>query len=139
MVISGLRGLRAPLLLVLLCGQMVILPQLARAMEAKVEPTLPISISLNMVQGEQGVSIAPTLRSERAMAITFTLMVQSDGVAGHSRQQQSRNLSLQAGEVREAGKIGLGLRCPYRVEVTAQIWQNEQLLVEKKELMDCPT
>ncbi|MGL5977331.1 MAG: curli-like amyloid fiber formation chaperone CsgH, partial [Aeromonas sobria] len=65
--------------------------------------------------------------------------VQSDGVAGHSRQQQSRNLSLQAGEVREAGKIGLGLRCPYRVEVIAQIWQNEQLLVEKKELMDCPT
>jgi len=35
------------------------------------------------------------------------------------------------------GKIGLGLRCPYRVEVTARIWQNERLLVEKKEQMAC--
>ncbi|MGL4933435.1 MAG: curli-like amyloid fiber formation chaperone CsgH [Aeromonas sp.] len=100
---------------------------------------MPISLSLNMAQGEQGVSLTPTLISERAMTITFTLMVHSQGASGRSSQQQSNGMTLLAGQVREAGNIRLGLRCPYRVEVTAQVWQHGQLLVEQKELIDCPT
>ncbi|MGN5138262.1 curli-like amyloid fiber formation chaperone CsgH [Aeromonas sp. 164P] len=98
----------------------------------------PISISLNLVQREQGLSLAPTLLSEHDLTVTFRLLVRSEGAVGSSSQQQSRTLSLQAGEVRDTGKIGLALRCPYRVEVTARIWQNEQLLVEKKEQIACP-
>nr|WP_235634717.1 curli-like amyloid fiber formation chaperone CsgH [Aeromonas veronii] len=90
-----------------------------------------------MAQNEQGLSLAPTLLSKRDATVSVRLLVRSEGAAGRSTQQQSRTLSLQAGVVMAVGKIGLGLRCPYRVEVTARIWQNERLLVEKKEQMAC--
>ncbi|HHQ4570224.1 TPA: curli-like amyloid fiber formation chaperone CsgH [Aeromonas veronii] len=90
-----------------------------------------------MVRNEQGLSLVPTLLSKRDVTVSFRLLVHSEGGAGSTTQRQNRKLSLRAGEVREAGKIGLSLRCPYRVEVTAQIWQNERLLVEKKEQMAC--
>lgn len=133
------RGLRAPLLLVLLCGLMLVHPVAspASAMETKMELDSSIRLSLNMVQNEQGLSLAPTLLSEHDVTVSVRLLVRSEGAAGSSTQRQSRNLSLRAGEVRVAGNIALGLRCPYRVEVTAQIWQNERLLVEKKEQMAC--
>ncbi|BBT78729.1 hypothetical protein WP8S18E11_03950 [Aeromonas veronii] len=139
MTICGFRGLRAPLLLVLFCGLMLVhrVASPASAMETEIEPDSSIRLSLNMVQSEQGLSLAPTLLSKRDMTVSFRLLVHSDGAAGITAQRQSRKLSLRAGEVREAGKIGLSLRCPYRVEVTAQIWQNERLLVEKKEQMAC--
>ncbi|TNI81593.1 hypothetical protein CF116_06265 [Aeromonas veronii] len=139
MVISGFRGLRAPLLLVLLCGLMLVyrvaLPASVRNTE--VEPDPSIRLSLNMRQSEQGLSLAPTLLSKRDVTVSVRLLVHGEGAAGCTTQRQSRNLSLQAGVVMAAGKIGLGLRCPYRVEVTARIWQNERLLVEKKEQMAC--
>ncbi|XEI32608.1 hypothetical protein NMD14_18130 [Aeromonas veronii] len=106
-------------------------------METKMELDSSIRLSLNMVQNEQGLSLAPTLLSEHDVTVSVRLLVRSEGAAGSSTQRQSRNLSLRAGEVRVAGNIALGLRCPYRVEVTAQIWQNERLLVEKKEQMAC--
>lgn len=139
MVISGFRGLRAPLLLTLFCGLMLIhrVASPASAMETEIEPDSSIRLSLNMVRNEQGLSLAPTLLSKRNVMVSFRLLVHSDGAAGSSTQRQSRKLSLRAGEGMAAGKIGLGLRCPYRVEVTAQIWQNERLLVEKKEQMAC--
>lgn len=139
MSICGFRGLRAPLLLVLLCGLMLVhrVASPASAMETGMEPDSSIRLSLNMVQNEQGLSLAPTLLSEHDVTVSVRLLVRSEGAAGSSTQRQSRNLSLRAGEVRVAGNIALGLRCPYRVEVTAQIWQNERLLVEKKEQMAC--
>ncbi|MGN5056070.1 curli-like amyloid fiber formation chaperone CsgH [Aeromonas veronii] len=91
-----------------------------------------------MAQNEQGLSLAPTLLSKRDVTVSVRLLVRSEGAVGRSTQQQSRTLSLRAGELREAGNIGLGLRCPYRVEVTAQIWQSERLLQEKREQMACP-
>ncbi|WP_429011282.1 curli-like amyloid fiber formation chaperone CsgH [Aeromonas allosaccharophila] len=106
-------------------------------METGIEPDSSIRLSLNMVQSEQGLSLAPTLLSDCDVTVSVSLLVRSEGAAGSMTQRQSRNLSLQAGVVMAAGKIGLGLRCPYRVEVTAQIWQNERLLVEKKEQMAC--
>lgn len=140
MVVSGFRGLRAPLLLVLLCGLMLVhrAASPASARETEMELDSSIRLSLNMVQREQGLSLAPTLLSEHDVTVTFRLLVRSEGAAGRSMQQQSRTLSLRAGELREAGNIGLGLRCPYRVEVTAQIWQSERLLLEKREQMACP-
>ncbi|EKP0314311.1 hypothetical protein JE959_004445 [Aeromonas veronii] len=139
MVISGFRGLRAPLLLVLLCGLMLV-PRVASpasAKETEMEPDPSIRLSLNMVQSEQGLSLSPSLLSKSDVTVSFRLLVHSEGAAGSTIQRQSRNLSLQAGVVMAAGKIGLGLRCPYRVEVTARIWQNERLLVEKNEQMAC--
>ena len=106
-------------------------------METGMEPEPSIRLSLNMVQSEQGLSLAPTLLSKRDVTVSVRLLVRSEGAAGSTTQRQSRNLSLQAGVVMAVGKIGLGLRCPYRVEVTARIWQNERLLVEKKEQMAC--
>ncbi|MBL0624767.1 hypothetical protein JD506_18800 [Aeromonas veronii] len=139
MSICGFRGLRAPLLLVLLCGLMlgprVASPASTRNTEIEPEPS--IRLSLNMVQSEQGLSLAPTLLSDRDVTVSVRLLVHGEGAAGSTTQRQSRNLSLQAGVVMAVGKIGLGLRCPYRVEVTARIWQNERLLVEKKEQMAC--
>ncbi len=139
MSICGFRGLRAPLLLTLFCGLMLIhrVASPASAMETGIEPDSSIRLSLNMVRNEQGLSLAPTLLSKRDVTVSFRLLVHSEGVAGITAQRQSRKLSLRAGEDMAAGKIGLGLRCPYRVEVTAQIWQNERLLVEKKEQMAC--
>ena len=139
MVISGFRGLRAPLLLVLLCGLMLVhrIATPASTRNTEMEPEPSIRLSLNMVQSEQGLSLAPTLLSKRDVMVSFRLLVHSEGAAGSTTQRQSRNLSLQAGVVMAVGKIGLGLRCPYRVEVTARIWQNERLLVEKKEQMAC--
>ncbi|MGL5539291.1 MAG: curli-like amyloid fiber formation chaperone CsgH, partial [Aeromonas veronii] len=60
MVISGFRGLRAPLLLVLLCGLMLVyrVPSPATARETEIEPDPSIRLSLNMVQSEQGLSLA---------------------------------------------------------------------------------
>ncbi|HHQ4563297.1 hypothetical protein ACET85_20310 [Aeromonas veronii] len=101
------------------------------------EPDPSIRLSLNMVQSEQGLSLSPSLLSKSDVTVSFRLLVHSEGAAGSTIQRQSRNLSLQAGVVMAAGKIGLGLRCPYRVEVTARIWQNERLLVEKNEQMAC--
>lgn len=140
MVISGFRGLRAPLLLVLLCGLMLVhrVASPTSARENEREPYPSICLSLNMAQNEQGLSLAPTLLSKRDATVSVRLLVRSEGAAGRSTQQQSRTLSLRAGELREAGNIGLGLRCPYRVEVTAQIWQSERLLQEKREQMACP-
>ncbi|TNJ11391.1 hypothetical protein CF107_08735 [Aeromonas veronii] len=139
MVISGFRGLRAPLLLVLLCGLMLVhrvaTPASTRNTEMELEPS--IRLILNMVQSEQGLLLAPTLLSKRDLKVSVRLLVHGEGAAGRTTQRQSHNLSLQAGVVMAVGKIGLGLRCPYRVEVTARIWQNEQLLVEKKEQMAC--
>ncbi len=139
MVISGFRGLRAPLLLVLLCGLMLVhrvaTPASTRNTEMELEPS--IRLILNMVQSEQGLSLAPTLLSKRDVTVSVRLLMHGEGAAGSTTQRQSRNLSLQAGVVMAVGKIGLGLRCPYRVEVTARIWQNERLLVEKKEQMAC--
>ncbi|HDO1326416.1 TPA: hypothetical protein P2R04_003436 [Aeromonas veronii] len=139
MVISGFRGLRAPLLLVLLCGLMLVhrvaTPASTRNTEMELEPS--IRLIFNMVQSEQGLSLAPTLFSKRNLKVSFRLLVYGEGAAGRTTQRQNRNLSLQAGVVMAVGKIGLGLRCPYRVEVTARIWQNERLLVEKKEQMAC--
>lgn len=139
MVISGFRGLRAPLLLVLLCGLMLVhrVASPASARGNEMEPDPSICLSLNMAQNEQGLSLAPTLLSKRNLKVSFRLLVYGEGAAGRTTQRQSRNLSLQAGVVMAVGKIGLGLRCPYRVEVTARIWQNERLLVEKKEQMAC--
>ncbi len=139
MVISGFRGLRAPLLLVLLCGLMLVhrVASPASARGNEMEPDPSIRLSLNMAQNEQGLSLAPTLLSKRDLMVSVSLLVRSEGEAGSTTQRQSRNLSLQAGVVMAVGKIGLGLRCPYRVEVTALIWQNERLLVEKKEQMAC--
>ncbi len=139
MVISGFRGLRAPLLLVLLCGLMLVhsVASPASARNTEVEPEPSIRLILNMVQSEQGLSLAPTLFSKRDVTVSVRLLVRSEGAAGSTTQRQSRNLSLQAGVVMAVGKIGLGLRCPYRVEVTARMWQNERLLVEKKEQMAC--
>ena len=139
MSICGFRGLRAPLLLVLLCGLMLVhrVASPASAMETGMEPDSSIRLSLNMVRNEQGLSLAPTLLSKRDVMVSFRLLVHSEGGAGSTTQRQSRKLSLRAGEVMAADKIGLGLRCPYRVEVTAQIWQNERLLVEKNEQMAC--
>ncbi len=139
MVISGFRGLRAPLLLVLLCGLMLVhrVASPASARGNEMEPDPSIRLSLNMAQNEQGLSLAPTLLSKRDLMVSVRLLVRSEGAAGSTTQRQSRNLSLQAGVVMAVGKIGLGLRCPYRVEVTALIWQNERLLVEKKEQMAC--
>ncbi|KZW95774.1 hypothetical protein WM54_12350 [Aeromonas veronii] len=139
MVISGFRGLRAPLLLVLLCGLMLVhrIATPASTRNTEMEPEPSIRLSLNMVQSEQGLSLAPTLFSKRDVTVSVRLLVRSEGAAGSTTQRQSRNLSLQAGVVMAVGKIGLGLRCPYRVEVTARIWQNERLLVEKKEQMAC--
>ncbi|BEE03271.1 hypothetical protein VAWG002_04670 [Aeromonas veronii] len=140
MVISGFRGLRAPLLLVLLCGLMLVhrVASPTSARENEREPDPSICLSLNMAQNEQGLSLAPTLLSKRDATVSVRLLVRSEGAVGRSTQQQSRTLSLRAGELREAGNIGLGLRCPYRVEVTAQIWQSERLLQEKREQMACP-
>ncbi|WP_279464241.1 hypothetical protein [Aeromonas veronii] len=139
MVISGFRGLRAPLLLVLLCGLMLVYrvasPASARGNEREPDPS--IRLSFNMAQNEQGLSLAPTLLSKRDLTVSVSLLVHGEGAAGSTTQRQSRNLSLRAGVVMAVGKIGLGLRCPYRVEVTALIWQNERLLVEKKEQMAC--
>lgn len=139
MVISGFRGLRAPLLLVLLCGLMLVhrVASPTSARENEREPDPSICLSLNMAQNEQGLSLAPTLLSKRDATVSVRLLVYGEGAAGSTTQRQSRNLSLQAGVVMAVGKIGLGLRCPYRVEVTARIWQNERLLVEKKEQMAC--
>lgn len=139
MVISGFRGLRAPLLLVLLCGLMLVhrIATPASTRNTEMEPEPSIRLSLNMVQSEQELSLAPTLFSKRDVTVSVRLLVRSEGAAGSTTQRQSRNLSLQAGVVMAVGKIGLGLRCPYRVEVTARIWQNERLLVEKKEQMAC--
>lgn len=139
MTICGFRGLRAPLLLVLLCGLMLVhrVASPASARGTEIGPASSIRLYLNMVRNEQGLSLAPTLLSKRDVTVSFRLLVHSDGAAGITAQRQSRKLSLRAGEDMEAGKIGLGLRCPYRVEVTAQIWQNERLLVEKKEQMAC--
>lgn len=139
MVISGFRGLRAPLLLVLLCGLMLVhrVASPASARGNEMEPDPSIRLSLNMAQNEQGLSLAPTLLSKRDLTVSVSLLVHGEGAAGSTTQRQSRNLSLQAGVVMAVGKIGLGLRCPYRVEVTALIWQNERLLVEKKEQMAC--
>ncbi len=125
------KGLRA--LFLLYVGGLVWVPPVT----AGENNTMSMTLSLNMVQNEQGLSLAPTLLSEHDVTVSFRLLVRSEGAAGSSKQQQSRNLSLRAGEVTEAGMIGLGLRCPYRVEVTAQIWQNERLLLEKKEQMAC--
>lgn len=140
MVISGFRGLRAPLLLVLLCGLMLVhrVASPASARGNEMEPDPSIRLSLNIAQNEQGLSLAPTLLSKRDLTVSVSLLVHGEGAAGSTTQRQSRNLSLQAGVVMAVGKIGLGLRCPYRVEVTALIWQNEQLLVEKKEQIACP-
>lgn len=139
MVISGFRGLRAPLLLVLLCGLMLVhrVATPASTRNTEMEPEPSIRLSLNMVQSEQGLSFAPTLLSKRDVTVSVRVLVHGEGAAGCTTQRQSRNLSLQAGVVMAVGKIGLGLRCPYRVEVTARIWQNERLLVEKKEQMAC--
>lgn len=139
MVISGFRGLRAPLLLVLLCGLMLVhrVASPASARGNEMEPDPSIRLSLNIAQNEQGLSLAPTLLSKRDLTVSVSLLVHGEGAAGSTTQRQSRNLSLQAGVVMAVGKIGLGLRCPYRVEVTARIWQNERLLVEKKEQMAC--
>ena len=139
MVISGFRGLRAPLLLVLLCGLMLVhrVATPASTRNTEMEPEPSIRLSLNMVQSEQGLSLAPTLLSKRDVTVSVRLLVHGEGAAGSTTQRQSRNLSLQGGVVMAVGKIGLGLRCPYRVEVTARIWQNERLLVEKKEQMAC--
>ncbi|KAJ8739858.1 hypothetical protein H9Y13_17700 [Aeromonas veronii] len=139
MVISGFRGLRAPLLLVLLCGLMLVhrVASPASARGNEMEPDPSIRLSLNIAQNEQGLSLAPTLLSKRDLTVSVSLLVHGEGAAGSTTQRQSRNLSLQAGVVMAVGKIGLGLRCPYRVEVTALIWQNERLLVEKKEQMAC--
>ncbi|WP_457939328.1 curli-like amyloid fiber formation chaperone CsgH [Aeromonas veronii] len=112
-------------------------PSPATARETEIEPDPSIRLSLNMVQSEQGLSLAPTLFSKRDVTVSVRLLVHGEGAAGSTTQRQSRNLSLQAGVVMAVGKIGLGLRCPYRVEVTARIWQNERLLVEKKEQMAC--
>ncbi|MGN5008470.1 curli-like amyloid fiber formation chaperone CsgH [Aeromonas sp. 96A] len=112
-------------------------PSPATARETEIEPDPSIRLSLNMVQSEQGLSLAPTLLSKRDLTVSVSLLVHGEGAAGSTTQRQSRNLSLQAGVVMAVGKIGLGLRCPYRVEVTALIWQNERLLVEKKEQMGC--
>ncbi|MEL7596450.1 curli-like amyloid fiber formation chaperone CsgH [Aeromonas veronii] len=98
---------------------------------------MDMALNLNVTQHAQGVSLAPTLLSDHDVTVSFRLLVRSEGAAGSTTQRQSRNLSLQAGVVMAVGKIGLGLRCPYRVEVTARIWQNERLLVEKKEQMAC--
>lgn len=139
MSICGFRGLRTPLLLVLLCGLMLV-PRVASPASTRnteMEPEPSIRLSLNMVQSEQGLSLAPTLLSKRDLTVSVRLLVHGEGAAGSTTQRQSRNLSLQAGVVMAVGKIGLGLRCPYRVEVTARIWQNERLLVEKKEQMAC--
>ncbi len=139
MSICGFRGLRAPLLLVLLCGLMLV-PRVASPASTRnteIEPDPSIRLSLNMVQSEQGLSLAPTLLSDCDVTVSVSLLVRSEGAAGSMTQRQSRNLSLQAGVVMAVGKIGLGLRCPYRVEFTARIWQNERLLVEKKEQMAC--
>ncbi len=139
MVISGFRGLRAPLLLVLLCGLMLVhrVATPASTRNTEVEPEPSIRLSLNMVQSEQVLSLAPTLLSKRDVTVSVRLLVHGEGAAGSTTQRQSRNLSLQAGVVMAVGKIGLGLRCPYRVEVTARMWQNERLLVEKNEQMAC--
>ncbi len=139
MVISGFRGLRAPLLLVLLCGLMLVhrVASPASARGNEMEPDPSIRLSLNIAQNEQGLSLAPTLLSKRDLTVSVSLLVHGEGAAGSTTQRQSRNLSLRAGVVMAVGKIGLGLRCPYRVEVTALIWQNERLLVEKKEQMAC--
>ncbi len=139
MVISGFRGLRAPLLLVLLCGLMLVhrVASPASARGNEMEPDPSIRLSLNIAQNEQGLSLAPTLLSKRDLTVSVSLLVHGEGAAGSTTQRQSRNLSLQAGVVMAVGKIGLGLRCPYRVELTALIWQNERLLVEKKEQMAC--
>lgn len=139
MVISGFRGQRAPLLLVLLCGLMLVhrVASPASARGNEMEPDPSIRLSLNIAQNEQGLSLAPTLLSKRDLTVSVSLLVHGEGAAGSTTQRQSRNLSLQAGVVMAVGKIGLGLRCPYRVELTALIWQNERLLVEKKEQMAC--
>ncbi|WP_236767104.1 hypothetical protein [Aeromonas veronii] len=112
-------------------------PSPATARETEIEPDPSIRLSLNMVQSEQGLSFAPTLFSKRDVTVSVRLLVHGEVAAGSTTQRQSRNLSLQAGVVMAVGKIGLGLRCPYRVEVTARIWQNERLLVEKNEQMAC--
>ncbi|MBE8737432.1 hypothetical protein F3H86_12920 [Aeromonas veronii] len=98
---------------------------------------MDMALNLNVTQHAQGFSLAPMLLSKRDVTVSVRLLVRSEGAAGSTTQRQSRNLSLQAGVVMAVGKIGLGLRCPYRVEVTALIWQNERLLVEKKEQMAC--
>ncbi|QSR49128.1 hypothetical protein HUI97_18025 [Aeromonas veronii] len=98
---------------------------------------MDMALNLNVTQHAQGFSLAPTLLSDHDVTVSFSFLVHGEGAAGSTTQRQSRNLSLQAGVVMAVGKIGLGLRCPYRVEVTARIWQNERLLVEKKEQMAC--
>ncbi|MFM5601908.1 curli-like amyloid fiber formation chaperone CsgH [Aeromonas veronii] len=98
---------------------------------------MDMALNLNVTQHAQGFPLDPTLLSDHDVTVSFSFLVRSEGAAGSTTQRQSRNLSLQAGVVMAAGKIGLGLRCPYRVEVTARIWQNERLLVEKKEQMAC--
>ncbi|MGL6396235.1 curli-like amyloid fiber formation chaperone CsgH [Aeromonas veronii] len=110
----------------------------ASTRNTEIEPDPSIRLSLNMVQSEQGLSLAPTLLSDCDVTVSVRLLVHGEGAAGSTTQRQSRNLSLQAGVVMAVGKIGLGLRCPYRVEVTARIWQNERLLVEKKSRWRAP-
>jgi len=99
---------------------------------------MDMALNLNVTQHAQGVSLAPTLLSDHDVTVSFRLLVRSKGAGGSSTQSQRRTLSLAAGQMRDAGNATLSLRCPYQVEITAEVWQNGQRLLQKSESLTCP-
>lgn len=108
----------------------------ARAEESEMTP-VP-SVQFNAIATPTGLSLAPTLHSDQALTLGFTLDLWSEGAAGQSHQRQGGQVRLLPDRPHGLGRLSLGLSCPYRVRVRVQLWQGEALLSEQEQHFSCP-
>lgn len=112
-----------------LCGQLPV--------QADPLPATPPEVTLNAVQRDDGLSLAPTLLSKHEQALYFRLDLWSQSAAGKSHQQQRGQLVLAAKRPHGLGRITLGLACPYEVRIRLQLWQEGRLLSETEQPLRC--